>query len=69
LTDIGGVSFGIGLDDGDDGETDEVTLLEDKKYKFRWVQYMGPELAFDLMDKLIIEVDECHGKGTTDLKC
>ena len=35
LTDIGGVSFGAGLDDGADGETDEVMLLEDKTYRFR----------------------------------
>jgi hypothetical protein len=50
LTDIGGVSFGVGLDDGADGETDEVTLLEDKTYQFRRAQYMSPEPAFDLVD-------------------
>jgi hypothetical protein len=55
LTDIGGVSFGVGLDDGADGETDEVMLLEDKTYRFRRAQYMGPEPAFDLVDKLMIE--------------
>jgi hypothetical protein len=55
LTDIGGVSFGVGLDDGADGETDEVTLLEDKTYQFRRAQYMSPEPAFDLVDKLMIE--------------
>jgi Regulator of RNA terminal phosphate cyclase/Sigma-54 interaction domain/CRISPR-associated protein (Cas_Csm6) len=55
LTDIGGVSFAVGLDDGDDGETDEVTLLEEKTYKFRWMQYRGPEQAFYLVDELIIE--------------
>jgi hypothetical protein len=55
LTDIGGVSFGVGLDDGADGETDEVTLLEDKTYRFRRAQYMGPEPAFELVDELMIE--------------
>jgi hypothetical protein len=55
LTDIGGVSFGVGLDDGADGETDEVTLLDDKTYRFRWTQYMSPEPAFELVDTLMIE--------------
>jgi hypothetical protein len=55
LTDIGGVSFGVGLDDGAAGETDEVTLLEDKTYRFRWAQYMSPEPAFELVDELMIE--------------
>jgi hypothetical protein len=61
LTDIGGVSFGVGLDDGTDGETDEVTLLEDKTYRFRWAQFAGPEPAFDFVDKLIIE-GKCASK-------
>jgi hypothetical protein len=55
LTDIGGVSFGVGLDDSADGETDEVTLLEDKTYRFRRAQYMSPEPAFELVDELVIE--------------
>jgi hypothetical protein len=55
LTDIGGVSFGVGLDDGADGETDEVTLLEDKTYQFRRAQYTSPEAAFELVDELMIE--------------
>ena len=55
LADMGGVSFGVGLDDGADGETDEVTLLEDKTYRFRRAQYIGPEPAFELVDKLMIE--------------
>ena len=55
LTDIGGVSFGVGLDDGADGETDEVMLLENKTYQFRWAQYMSPEPAFELVDELMIE--------------
>ena len=45
----------MGLDDGADGETDEVTLLDDKTYRFRWAQYMKPEPAFELVDELIIE--------------
>jgi hypothetical protein len=55
LTDIGGVSFGVGLDDGIDGETDEVTVLEDMTYQFRWAQFAGPAPAFELVDELVIE--------------
>jgi hypothetical protein len=50
-----GVSFGVGLDDGADGETDEIMLLENKTYRFRRAQYMSPEPAFELVDELIIE--------------
>jgi hypothetical protein len=55
LTDIGGVSFGVGLDDGAEGETDEVTLLDDKTYRFRWAQFVGSEPAFELVDELVVE--------------
>ena len=45
LTDLGGVSFGIGLDDGDEGATDDVTLLDRDQYMVRWSQYSGDPLA------------------------
>ena len=35
LTDLGGVFFGIGLDDGDEGATDDVTLLDRDPYVVR----------------------------------
>ena len=46
--------FGVGFDDGHGaaGETDDVKLLENETYKFRWVQYqrgMGLETAFELV--------------------
>jgi hypothetical protein len=47
LTDVGGVLFGVGLDDGDDGETDDLHLLDRAQYEERWRQYVGDELAFD----------------------
>lgn len=53
LTDRGGVRFGVGLDDGGDGETDEVELLERDTYKVRWAQYTSTP-AFDLVDEIII---------------
>ena len=38
LTDVGGVQFGTGLDDGRSGETDDVTLMARAQYDLRWSQ-------------------------------
>jgi hypothetical protein len=46
MTDIGGVTFNIGLDDGDDGQTDDVALMDRKQYELRWTQYSGTSPAF-----------------------
>ena len=48
LTDIGGVSFLTGLDEGDPGMTDDVSRLPAKVYSRRWNDYAGPNFAFDL---------------------
>ena len=43
LTDLGGVTFGTGLDEGDEGETDDITLMDRGQYELRWSQYVpGP---------------------------
>jgi hypothetical protein len=47
LTDIGGVQFGVGLDEGDPGTTDDVTLLDTAVYRRRFEDYAGPAYAFD----------------------
>ncbi|MHC8405693.1 hypothetical protein [Pseudomonas sp. TMB3-21] len=39
LTDIGGVSFGIGLDEGSEHHRDDVALLNEIIYRLRWHQY------------------------------
>lgn len=49
LTDIGGVSFGTGLDHGKEGETDDITLLNRDQYVLRWYQYASDTPAFDLV--------------------
>ena len=56
LTDIGGVSFGIGLDEGDPGttETDDVSRLSADTYNQRWNDYAGPNFAFDKVDEVEI---------------
>ena len=50
LTDLGGVEFGIGLNQGEQGETDDVTLMERPQYEFRWSQYASITPAFDLAE-------------------
>ena len=48
LSDFGGVSFGYGLDEGNEGERDDITLMDRDQYKLRWCQYSGdPPAAFD----------------------
>ena len=50
LTDIGGVQFGIGLDDSDGfpGQTDDLYLLDREQFAMRWAQYTQPNPAFKL---------------------
>ena len=40
LTDLGGCSFGVGLDEGSGSESDEITLLSKEVYDLRWRQYV-----------------------------
>jgi len=47
LTDLGGVLFGAGLDEGDDGATDDLHLLDRAQYDERWQQYASAAPAFD----------------------
>ena len=47
LTDVGGLQFGHGLDEGAAGSTDDVTLLEVKSYRNRWEQYANGAHAFE----------------------
>ena len=48
LTDLGGVAFGTGLDEGDEGETDDITLMDRDQYELRWSQYSeNPPAGFE----------------------
>lgn len=51
LTEIGGVALGIGLDEGELGETDDLLLLPRAQYEWRWSQYVAPGGAFDCIDR------------------
>lgn len=50
LTDIGGVVFGVGLDAGESGQTDDVNLMDAVQFLKRWDQFNGA-CAFDLADE------------------
>lgn len=50
LTDLGGVSLGVGLDAGEAGETDDLLLLPRAQYEHRWSQYAANNGVFDLID-------------------
>jgi hypothetical protein len=47
LTDVGGVVFGIGLDDGNDVETDDLTLMDRAQYEMRWAEHSSNPMAFE----------------------
>lgn len=50
LTDLGGVSLGLGLEAGKPGESDELLLLPAPQYVRRWAQYDGNDGSFHLVD-------------------
>ena len=48
LTDLGGVAFGSGLDEGKEGATDDIMLMDRDQYQLRWSQYGGnPPAEFE----------------------
>ena len=55
LTDVGGVAFQVGLDEGDEQETDDISLLNRTQYELRWSQYASQNPAFDLFNFVEIE--------------
>jgi hypothetical protein len=54
LTNLGGIRFGAGLDEGDGGETDELEILDGTAYKVRYRQYDRVANTFDLVDQLVV---------------
>lgn len=54
LTDVGGVQFGVGLDEGDPGMTDDVVLLEANVFNRRLQDFAGPAYAFDIEGQVTI---------------
>jgi len=57
LTDLGGVTFGVGLDEGDAADSDDVLLLDRAQYEKRWSQYASATPAFERTERPVaIEV-------------
>jgi hypothetical protein len=52
LTDMGGVYFGVGLDESYGNRTDDVNVLGRAQYEKRWDQYAVQPLAFDVVDTI-----------------
>ena len=50
LTDLGGVSLGVGIDAGRMGETDDLQLLAPATYVLRWAQYVQNNGALNAID-------------------
>lgn len=51
LTDVGGVSLGVGLDAGEEGATDDLLLLPRAQYALRWAQYVDENGTFECVDR------------------
>ncbi len=54
LSELGGVQFSVGLDDGEPGETDTAALMSRVTYLEQWRKYYE-ELAFDVVEKWTID--------------
>lgn len=54
LTDLGGLIFSHGLDEGNPGETDDVSLMDRGQYILRWNQYVSDAPAFDSMEEPVL---------------
>jgi hypothetical protein len=51
LTDIGGVTFGTGHEEGEPGESEDINIMGRDQYTKRWEQFFGVAPAFDLIDR------------------
>jgi len=56
LTDVGGLVFGAGLDEGAAGETDDVSLMDRAQYELRWSQHATDVAAFFDVDGVPVEI-------------
>jgi len=54
LTDIGGVAFGVGLDEGAPEESDDINILSEDQLALRQQQYIGSAMAFDAVESDVI---------------
>jgi len=52
LTDRGGVRIEHGLDEGDEGETTDIGLLDEALYRQRWTDFQKATAAFEFVDEV-----------------
>ncbi len=55
LTDLGGVAFRTGLDEGGEGETDEVSILPYDVYIRRYEQFKPDSHSYEFSDDVVIK--------------
>jgi hypothetical protein len=61
LTNLGGVAFGIGLDTGQKGEMDDLSLLGRDQWALRWQQYVNNDGEFEVESEFTIEGENNQG--------
>jgi hypothetical protein len=56
LTELGGVCFGTGLDQQENGtgQTDDLIRMLEEQRQYRWNQYAGPDPAFEEMGRFTV---------------
>lgn len=54
ITDLGGVNFSVGLDEGDAGQTTKVTRLSTTTYAKIWRDYQVGSAAFTLRHRIVV---------------
>ena len=52
LTDIGGIRIEVGLDEGEVGETTDISLLAEREYYQRWGNFQRSTAAYEFVDEL-----------------
>jgi hypothetical protein len=54
LTERGGISFDVGLDAGQPGETTDVRLLSDELYEARWADFQNTTAAYEKVGEFTV---------------
>ncbi len=54
LTNIGGISIEVGLDEGEEGATTDVSLLDYDRYVKRWSDYQRASSPFKFIDEITV---------------
>jgi hypothetical protein len=55
LTDRGGVRIEHGLDEGNEGETTDISLLDETLYRQRWADFQKPTVTFEFVDEVVVK--------------